>query len=373
MKNLTIKLVLFLVLTSLFSSCKVGRFVTYNFADITDHKIFPSRTIETSQEPFLYPYTQNGFVPDSLSVTRKGKNTRVPFKTYLEDNKTVAFIIIHKDSIRYENYFNKYDETSIVNSFSMAKSFLSILVGCALDDGLITSIKEPITNYLPELKANGFENITIEHLLNMESGIEFNESYINPFGHAASFYYGTNIRKEVSKLKVEVKEGKRFSYRSGDSQILGLVLDAALGEKNISEYLEEKIWKPLGMEYNATWSLDRKKDGVEKTFCCVNARARDFAKIGTLYLKKGNWNGKQIVSKDWVEKSTKYDTINSKAGHYQHQWWINKKDNSYEAEGILGQHIYVNPEKEIIIVRLGKKVGKTGSWTSLFQGIAAKY
>ena len=372
MKNTFTKLVIFVSIITVFTSCKVGRFVRYNFANITDHKIFPSRTIETSTNFFNFPNAQTGYVPDSLKVTSKGVKAYVPFEKYLKDNKTVAFLIIHKDSIRYENYFNSYDEASIVNSFSMAKSVLSILIGCAIDDGKIASINEPITNYLPDLKENGFENITIDHLLNMTSGIEFNESYINPFGHAASFYYGTNLRKEVSKLRSQVDPGEQFSYRSGDTQVLGLVLEAALKGQTISNYLEQKIWKPLGMEYDATWSLDREKNGIEKTFCCLNARARDFAKIGRLYLNKGNWNGKQIVSKEWVAQSTKYDTTNNRSGNYQHQWWI-QNDGVFEAEGILGQHIYVNPTKELIIVRLGEKVGKTGNWTGLCNAISTKY
>jgi CubicO group peptidase (beta-lactamase class C family) len=272
----------------------------------------------------------------------------------------------------YENYFNEYEESSIVNSFSMAKSVLSILVGCAVDEGKIKSINEPVTSYLTNLEDGKFKNVTIAHLLNMTSGLAFSESYTNPFGDAATFYYGTNLTKAVNKMNVLNAPGTRFKYSSGDSQVLGMVLDAALKDVTISEYLETKIWKPLGMEYEATWSLDRKKNGVEKTFCCLNARARDFAKLGRLYLKKGNWNGTQIVSKEWVENSTKIDSTGGNVGYYQHQWWINEKDNSYEAEGILGQHLYVNPEKNVIIVRLGEKVGNTGSWTAVAQGITAK-
>lgn len=361
------------LISLLFSSCQLGRFAYYNFANITDHKIFPSRTIQKPTEAFKFPSTNKPFIQDSLTITSGGVATKITFEEYLISNKTVAYLVIKNDTILYENYFNRYNEGSIVNSFSMAKSILSILVGCAIDDGYIQSTSEPITNYLEDLEDEGFKNITIEHVLNMTSGIHFNESYTNPFGDAATFYYGTNLPKAVSKMKITNTPGTQFAYSSGDSQVLGMVLDAALGEKTISTYLEEKIWKPLGMEYDATWSLDREKEGVEKTFCCVNARARDFAKIGRLYLNKGNWNGTQVVSKEWVENSTKIDTTNGSVAYYQHQWWINEKDNSFEAEGILGQHIYVNPEKNIIIVRLGEKVGKSGSWTYAAQSISEKY
>lgn len=370
MKPQTILIALLIIIS--FSSCKVGRFAYYNYANITDHKIFPNRIIEQPENSFQFQKSSNQFIQDSLTLTVNGMKEKITFEDYLISNKTVAYIIIQNDSIKYENYFNSYEESSIVNSFSMGKSILSILIGCALDDGQIKSIQEPITNYLPQLKDERFKEVTIEHLLNMTSGIDFKESYTNPFGDAATFYYGTNLDKAVKNMKIAYTPGTRFKYSSGDSQVLGLVLDAALGEKTISTYLEEKIWKPLGMEYDASWSLDRKKDGVEKTFCCVNARARDFAKLGRLYLNKGNWNGKQIVSKEWVENSTKIDTTGANVAYYQHQWWINQKDNSFEAEGILGQHIYVNPSKNVIIVRLGEKVGKTGNWTSVAQGITAK-
>jgi CubicO group peptidase (beta-lactamase class C family) len=368
MKNLLILLLLCAVCTS----CKVGRFVYYNYANITDHKIFPSRTIEKPNETFTFQYTSKPFIQDSLTVTSEGLKEKITFEDYLISNKTVAYLVIQNDSIMYENYFNEYEESSIVNSFSMAKSVLSILVGCAVDEGKIKSINEPVTSYLTNLEDGKFKNVTIAHLLNMTSGLAFSESYTNPFGDAATFYYGTNLTKAVNKMNVLNAPGTRFKYSSGDSQVLGMVLDAALKDVTISEYLETKIWKPLGMEYEATWSLDRKKNGVEKTFCCLNARARDFAKLGRLYLKKGNWNGTQIVSKEWVENSTKIDSTGGNVGYYQHQWWINEKDNSYEAEGILGQHLYVNPEKNVIIVRLGEKVGNTGSWTAVAQGITAK-
>jgi CubicO group peptidase (beta-lactamase class C family) len=337
------------------------RFVIYNFADINDHKKFPARNIENGTIKFIFPTAEIGKVPKGIDI--KGKNEL--FEKYLEDNKTVAFLIIQNDTIQYEKYFGKHNETSIVPSFSMAKSITSILIGCAIDDKLILSVDEPITNYIPELKENGFDKVTIEHILQMTSGLDFNESYSNPFGDAATFYYGKNLRKAINKMKLKTEPGKQFDYVSGDSQLLGLVLERALKNKTITEYLEEKIWKPLEMEFDASWSLDRKKDGLEKTFCCVNARARDYAKIGRLYLNKGKWNGKQIVSEDWVKQSTKIDTSNGSAWYYQYQWWLPTKTGDFMAQGILGQYIYVHPEKNLIIVRLGKKEGKADWWEIL--------
>lgn len=344
------------------SSCKLGRFVVYNFADIKDYKKFPSRALISNNSKFKYYETSNGNFPDTLSV---GRN-RVAFDKVLEDNKTVAFLIIKNDTIQYEKYFKGYNQESIIPSFSMAKSIISILIGCAIDDGLIKSVDEPIINYVPELKQNGFENVTIKHLLQMTSALKFSESYFNPFGEAASFYYGRNLKREISKLKLKGIPGQNFEYVSGNTQLLGSVLQRALVNKTITQYFQEKIWTPLEMEYDASWSIDKIKDGTEKSFCCVNARARDFAKIGRLYLNKGNWNGKQVVSKNWVEQSTKIDITEGSDEGYQYQWWLPTNTGEFMAEGILGQFIYVNPNKNIVIVRMGKNYGNI-NWADLFS------
>ena len=343
------------------SSCKVGRFFIYNFADVKDYKKFPARDAVNDSTVFHFAVADNGKVPKQIAVDGNG----VAFEAFLEANKTLAFLIIKNDTIQYEKYFRKYDESSIVPSFSMAKSITSILIGCAIDDGFITSVNEPVTNYIPELKENGFDKVSIEHVLQMTTGLDFNESYVNPLGDAATFYYGTNLRKAISKLKLKSEPGVKFEYVSGDTQLLGLLLERALKNKTLTAYLEEKLWIPLQMEFDATWSLDRKKDGLEKTFCCINARARDFAKIGRLYLNKGNWNGRQIVSESWVEQSTKLDTNHGSAWYYQYQWWLPTKTGDFMANGILGQYIYVNPDSDLIIVRLGKKEGKADWWEVL--------
>jgi CubicO group peptidase (beta-lactamase class C family) len=359
--NNSIKLSLVLIFSIVLTSCKLGRFVVYNFADIKDYKKFPSRSLVSNDTKFKFSETSNGIYPDSLSLG----SSRVTFDKVLEDNKTVAFLIIKNDTIQYEKYFKGYDKESIIPSFSMAKSITSILIGCAIDDGLIKSVDEPITNYIPELKKNGFEKVTIKHALQMTSALKFNESYLNPFGNAASFYYGRNLKKEVYKLKLNGTPGQKTNYVSGNTQLLGFVLESALKGKTITQYFQEKLWTPLEMEYDGSWSIDKKNEGTEKTFCCINARARDFAKIGRLYLNKGNWNGKQIVSQKWVEESTKVDTTEGSEEGYQYQWWLPSTKGDFMAEGILGQFVYVNPSKNLVIVRMGKNIGSI-NWPDLF-------
>ncbi len=365
----TAKIICFLLLcVVVFQSCKLGRFVFYNFANITDYKIFPYRTIETSPSPFIFAEARHPKLPEDIETD----NNNEPFDAYLDRTKTVAFLVIQNDSIQYERYFNKYAKESIAASFSMAKSITSMLIGIAIEEGKIQSVNEPVTNYIPELKPNGFGTVTIKHLLQMTSGLDFNESYTNPFGHAATFYYGTNLRKAINKLKLKDAPGEKFDYTSGTTQLLGLVLERALRTQTISSYLEEKIWKPLGMEYDATWSLDRKKDGLEKTFCCLNARARDFAKLGRLYLRNGDWNGTQIIPEQWVKASTKLDTAEHSAPFYQYQWWLTKNAEQFYAQGILGQYIFVDPHKNLIIVRLGEKTSKV-NWPRLIAQVANSY
>ncbi len=365
-RSVTVITVLLLLVT--LSSCKVGRFVVYNFADLNDYKKFPERAVRSGPDSFIFPTAAKGKVPRKLQLNDKSYE----FEQYLEDNKTVAFLIIQNDTLQYEKYWGKYNRSSIVPSFSMAKSVTSLLIGCAIDDKLISSVNEPVTNYIPELKENGFDKVTLEHLLQMTSGLKFNEGYANPFGDVATFYYGTNLRKAIKKMKLKAEPGTKFEYVSGNTQLLGLVLERALNGRSITSYLEEKIWIPLEMEYDAGWSLDRKKDGLEKTFCCLNARARDYAKIGRLMLNKGNWNGKQIVSEKWIEQSTKADTAHGGATYYKYQWWLPTQTGDFMAQGILGQYIYVHPAKNLIIVRLGKKQGKA-DWWELLSGLGQLY
>jgi CubicO group peptidase (beta-lactamase class C family) len=357
-----------MLLLLIFSSCQVGRYIWYNFADITDYKIFPSRPLNAVDKPFVFSYSKKPIFPKFMT---NDKDT-LPFEQYLAKNKTVAFLIIKGDSIHYENYFNKYNQESMVASFSMAKSVTSILIGCAIDDGLISSVEDPITKYIPELSKNGFDKVSIKHILQMTSGLQFNESYFNLFGHAASFYYGKNIRKRISKLKLKQEPGKSFEYVSGNTQLLGLLLEKVLKGKTITQYLQEKIWTPLAMEYDASWSIDQKNNGLEKTFCCLNARARDFAKIGRLYKRNGEWNGLQVVSKNWVQASIHPEVKEGSVNYYQYQWWIPSRDGDFLAEGILGQFIYINPKKDLVMVRLGKDNGRV-NWGSVFRMIANKF
>jgi len=347
--------VIFIILCQ---SCHVGRFFVYNFADHKDYKKFPTRDIQAPSETFYFKKSARKY------PVLVNKDKWDSFEQLLEKNKTLGFAIIKNDTLLYDWYRDKYDTSSVFTSFSVAKSFVSVLIGIAIDEGLIPNTNQPITNYISELTTEGFSKITIQHLLDMQSGIEFNESYINPFGHAAKYYYGKHLLKYIKKLKIAKEPGLGFNYRSVDSQLLGIILERATG-KTLSAYLQEKIWGPLQMEYDGSWNIDSKSGATEKAFCCLNARVMDFAKLGRLMLNNGKWEGKQVVSESWVKASI---APNDKG--YSNQWWLfETPEIAFMAEGILGQFIYVNPATNTIIVRTGKNYGDI-SWRAIFNSLS---
>ncbi|HEY4649893.1 MAG TPA: serine hydrolase [Pontibacter sp.] len=324
----------------------------YNFADIDDNLIFDQRTIDAPARAQLWPraanYNQVKW-PGSLQQLH-------------QELETVAFLVIQNDSIVYEQYWDGYSDKSLSNSFSMAKSIVSILVGAALRDGYIKSIDQPVAEFLPSFKEGGKQRITIKHLLMMSSGLNWDESYANPFSVTTEAYYGTNLKKVIERLKAVEEPGQTFSYKSGDTQILGMVVEAATG-KSLSRYAEDKLWKPIGAEHDAEWSVDN-PTGIEKAYCCFFSNARDFARIGKLYLQNGIWNGDTIVDPAFVRESLSPNGLPTESGgpaDYGYQWWLlpnYKNQFIFYARGILGQYIIVIPEKQAIIVRLGKKRGQ---------------
>ena len=344
---------LLIISLTIFSSCKVYRFFFRNFANITDYKFFPEHQLTHSSAPFHFNYSENLNASGNLRV--KGfAGESASLESVLEQSATVAFLIVRRDTILYEKYWDKYNDSSWVASFSMAKSYISALIGIAIHEGLIKSVNESITNYIPEIKDTALRHVTIRHLLQMTSGIKFTERYFNPFSDAAKFYYGTNLRRSIEHIKLEVEPGTRFQYSSGNPQLLGLILERAT-KKTVTQYLQEKIWQPIGAEFDASWSTDRKKNGLEKTFCCLNAAARDYAKFGRLYLNDGMWNGVQVIPESWVDESVSPDLSAGGVSYYKYQWWLNRCSSfDFSCDGLLGQRIFVYPEKEIIIVRLGK-------------------
>lgn len=361
-----------LIVLALVTSCHVGRYFIYNFANINDYKKFKSRTLTASKKPFHFTNAIDTSRLDKalkpLDLSSVGQ-----LEEKMDDNKTVALVVIKNDTILYEWYAKKYDESSIYTSFSMAKSYVSTLIGIAIEEGKIKSVDEPITNYIHTFKNPGFDKITIRDVLNMRTGIEYNESYYNPFGNVPIAYYGRNLDRHLSKLKIKGDPDKEFEYQSIATQILGEILETAV-DTNLTAYCQEKLWSKIGTEYDATWSLD-KRNGQEKAFCCLNARVYDYAKIGKLYLQKGKWNNEQIVPLEWVNECTTI-TPNTRDGFYAYQWWrdtdtYNPETNlmNFIAVGHLGQYVYVNPSNNTIVVRLGKNRGDL-TWRNYLRSLS---
>lgn len=280
--------------------------------------------------------------------------------TKMSDIETGAFLVIQHDSILHEEYWGDFSNKSYTNSFSMAKTVVSVLLGCALQDGSIKSLDQPVSDFLPEYKEGDLSKITLRHLVNMNSGIAFDEDYVNPFAYPAEAYYGSDLRSlTMGYTSVTEAPGTTFRYLSGNSQVLGFVLTKATG-KTVSQYASEKLWNPLGCEQSAFWSLDS-EGGNEKSFCCLNSNARDFARIGQLYLDSGRWNGQQIVPLEYAVASTQPNGMLNPDGTpcltYSQAWWMipeYKGHHIFYAQGILGQYVLVIPDMDMVVVRLGK-------------------
>lgn len=324
------------------------RALIYQHVNIDDYSLFHNRTVKKGIEQ-----------PWAVSTSYNTYNLSEDQLKYFDQFKTVAYLVIKDTAILSETYWDGYGQNSISNSFSMAKSIVSLLVGCAVQDGFIKSIDEPIGNYLPEFKEGDKGKVTIKHLLTMSSGLSWDESYSSLFSLTTKGYYGKDLPKLVLNQEAIKEPGKLFEYRSGDTQLLSLIVEKATG-KHLADYASERIWSKIGAENDALWCLDR-KDGVEKAFCCFNSNARDFARFGQLILNNGQWNGEQIISSDYLKESfTPADyLIDSESGKpcnfYGYQWWMINFD-GYDviyARGILGQYIFAIPELNAVIVRLG--------------------
>ena len=355
---------LFLLLSFL-SSCFVVRSVFWYPTGVSDYNHFSADSIHNQQPISNFKECHDNFqilIPDEYLKSGKYGS----FDDLLKNSHTIAFLIIRNDSLLFSKYLNGYDESSVLPSFSIAKSFVSALVGIAIEEGYLRNLDQPVTDFFPELSNRGYGKVTLRHVITMRSGINFEEGYNDPFGDASRIYYGKNLKKFIFKLKVISEPGEAYSYQSGNTQLLAMILEKATG-KRISEYLEEKIWKPLGMKYTSTWSLDSKKNHEVKAFCCIQASASDFARFGQLYLDRGYRDEKSIVPEHWVKESLtiQNDSRDSRGYPYAYFWRV-REDGEFFAYGVLGQYIYVCPAKKIVMVRIGEKAGEV-NWPRLFH------
>ena len=332
--------------------------ISYNFINMKE--FFPTSTpIKASENPHIFKKRDDFYMPELYEFGGEKK----PIQEAIDYFNTDGLMILKDGEVLYENYWNKNKENSRHIIWSVSKSFLSALVGIALDEGLIDDINDPIIKYLKDFEGTGYEGVSIKNLLQMSSGIAFNEDYGDPDSdinrYARVTATGTSQREFAKTLKNSREPGTYNHYISLDSQMLGMLV-AEVTNMTVKEYLYEKIWSQIGMQDDAFYLTDKQE--VEMSLGGLNVTLRDMAKFGQLYLNKGNWNGKQVVPAEWVSNSTvpldKHvqpnagDQFTSDAWGYGYQWWIPGPGVSdYAAHGIYNQFIYVNPESGVVIAK----------------------
>ena len=309
-------------------------------SSIDDGSYFKSHTIAKGQS---IPW-----IKDSLY------NQKALPKNLVEDlkqSKTASFLIIKNGKLIHEQYWEGYTPTSKTNSFSMAKAVTVMLVGKAVEQKKIKSFDEKFAGFFENYNNVPFgKYLTLANLAEMEAGLNWNEDYNNPFLPNAKAYYGNSLEKAVLLRGFKDQPGTHFEYQSGSTQLLGFALRKSL-DKTIAEYASETLWQPLGMEQNADWNTDDL--GMEKTFCCINSNSRDFAKLGQVFLNNGEFNGKQILNPQFINKMRTPTQLSE--GAYGMGLWINNDApiKHYYFRGLYGQYIIVIPEKDMVIVRTG--------------------
>jgi CubicO group peptidase (beta-lactamase class C family) len=271
---------------------------------------------------------------------------------YMKDQRTAGLVIIQDGKIRLEKYGLGFSADGRWTSFSVAKSFTSTLVGAAIKDCYIKSIDDKVSDYIPDLKGSVYDNVTIKQLLTMTSGVKWNEDYADPKSDVALFNAhkaepGVDVTVSyMRKLKREAPPGTKWVYKTGETNLIGVLVSSAT-KKNLSDYLSEKVWRPFGMEHNASWLLG--STGHEISGCCLQASTRDFARFGLFILGGGIAEGKPVLPDGWIaEATTKHaDTDQAEYG-YGYQWWT-VNDGSYAARGIFGQSIFIDPKRKLVI------------------------
>ncbi len=332
--------------------------------EIDDRDFFPYSTIQATA-PQAWPLG-----------ARYGKLTlSAEQEKELTDLHSVGFAVFQHDSLILEKYWSGWDADSVSNSFSVAKSYISVLAGIAMGEGKINSVFQPVGDFLPEFKDDCHAKITIHHLLTMSTGLDWSESGADPFSDNAKGYYGTNVRELSLTQPCRDEPGKEFDYISGSTQIMAEVLEAAYG-RPLDELMREKVWGPLGCEHDAYWGKDR-ADGDFKAFCCLYATARDFGRIGQLYLDSGMWQGRQLVPREYWQASITPARMMDKGEpnkRYGYFWWLAEIDGQpiWYCRGFHGEYVVVVPHEDLVFVRTGMKreeVNTTGHPTDVFKWI----
>lgn len=351
-------------------SSTFSRAVIWVDADVDDFRRFPERRINAPADPYIYekgPGYPSG-LPDDVALSGNYED----LESFLRSTETTAFLVVKDDDLLYEHYFNGYDHGSTQTSFSVAKSFASALVGIAVDDGTI-ALDDPITDYLPKLKERDarFDKITIRHLISMSSGLRYEEQG-TPWSDDTETYYAPDLRQlALSDSEIVGPPGELWHYNNFNPLLMGMILERATSQ-HVAEFMEARLWQPLGAEADASWSLDSVASGFEKMESGINARAIDFAKLGSLYLHGGEWNGRRILPTSWVRESTSVSEEHDPSPAYGYWWWTYRDaelGDYFAALGNKGQFIVVFPEHDVVVVRHGRDFGGVENWVGAIAEI----
>jgi len=315
-----------------------ARAIAWGESDIEDRHRFPAREIRAGGDPWQLPRA-----PAHLRLDE-----------FLEEHSTRAFIVLQRGRLVYERYFNGGSHEELETSFSVAKSFLSTLVGIAIEEGALSGLDEPITRRLPELQDRDarFAGIRIGDLLSMSSGIRYEEEGM-PWSDDTVTYYGTDLRDvALEDTEIERAPGMGWHYNNFNPLLLGVILERATGMA-VAKYRETRLWRPMGAEADASWSLDSEESGFEKMESGINARARDFARFGLLMLREGRAERGRVVSRGWVRATT---ADHSGYFGYGLGWWVTAGSRGglpFLARGKYGQIVAIDPAHDAVVVRLG--------------------
>ncbi len=284
----------------------------------------------------------------------------IDLDAYLEDQRHAGLVVLHNGAVRLEAYRLDFSEKGRWTSFSVAKSFTSTLVGAAMKDGYIRSFDDPISDYIAGLKGSAYDDVTVEQLLTMTSGVAWNEDYDDPNSDVARFNFhvaedgSSNLVSYMKTLSRAHPPGEVWRYSTGETNLIGVLVSEATG-RQLADYLSEKIWRPYGMGAAATWLLN--EDGSEISGCCIQAATRDFARFGQFMLDGAAIDGEPVVPDDWIARATTKRVGIGHEGHgYGYQWWT-YDDGAYAADGIFGQGIFIDPNRNIVIAT-------NSSWSS---------
>lgn len=361
----------FWVVMLLLSSCDTVRILGWNKANVDDYKKFPYAIVGRDSSA----------VPSSLLTLHNHSLLRMPvamngdtssLDAFLMARQTTAWLVSRSDTLVSEYYAPGWDSSSLLTSFSIAKSFVGTLVGIALTEGAIRSVDQPVTDFLPWLIHPEMNRVTLRHLLNMRAALDFDEGYSSLFSPMPKLYYGRNTRAQVEKSSLKGVPGFEYEYQSLCTQLLSMSLESATGS-SVSDYLETRLWHPLGMESDAIWSRASNSDSTVKSFCCLNMVGRDYIRFGLLWMNRGMWNGRRVIPEVWVAE-TLSDTLNSKDSRgysYSHQWRI-MPDGAMFAKGVLGQYLWINPSLRLVIARFGKTEADT-DWVKVFRQVEESF